>query len=59
METENDLKLAREAGRIDDGDQVMLDEPSGVAGSTRRRTEPVLERSQRAEPPAELDESRP
>ena len=58
-EPEKHLKSSRELGRIDDGDDVTLDETDRVFGRTTRTTQRILDRGQRAEPPEEYDRCTP
>ena len=54
-EPEKHLKSSRELGRIDDGDDVMVDETDRVFGRTACTTQRILDRGQRAEPSEEYD----
>src|SRR5690348_7223504 len=53
------LELSRQSFRIDDGEQVVLDEAAGVACIARANAQRVLEWGQRARAAGRLDEHRP
>lgn len=54
-EPEGDLYPFRQSGRIENGQQIVLDEPARITGLPAPAAEVVFERSQRADPAHELD----
>src|SRR4029453_4066140 len=56
---ERELNFAGEGARVDDRQQVVLNESAGIARGAREAPELVLERGKRTEPPGDLDEDAP
>src|SRR6266849_2368051 len=56
---EQELDAAREARRVEDGNEVVLDESARVASRASLRALPVLQRGQRADPTGPFHEDAP
>jgi hypothetical protein len=59
QETEADLEAPCEAGRIEQRKEVVLDETGLIAGTSRKVSQPVLERREGTGPIGKLDQRRP
>lgn len=55
----HELDPARQAGRVERGEQVVLDESAAVSGFPAAGAGPVLQGSEWADPARELDEDAP